>query len=130
MKKRIDGTRVIFSFDHGVPELVFDTACVTQPVRDYAVPFAFMHRLGDAAAIPRQQADGTVIIVTEAMRRDAIAGLAKYYEDGATEWHLKGPGKPAPQNSTIAAIAAKRGITYAEAETWLQETVLADLREC
>lgn len=127
MKKRIDGTKVVFSFDHGVPELVFDTAVVTPEVRDYAVPFAFMHRLGDAAAIPRQQADGTVVIVTEAMRREAIAALAQYYTDGATLWNVRATGKAPAQNATIAAIALKRGIDYAAAEAWMNEQLTAGL---
>jgi len=124
MKKSIDGALVKFTFDDDVPELVFDCNKMSEANMDYAIPFGMCHRLGDMAAIPRK--DG--LVVTEQMRRDAIAQGVTHYESGTVDWNMKGL-RVAPQNPTILAIAAKLGMSYVEAEAEIQRRMLAELTE-
>jgi hypothetical protein len=126
MKKSIAGNLVKFTFEDNVPPLTFDCTKMSGTNRAYAIPFAMCHRLGDAAALSRKQADGTIINITEAMRREAVAELATHYESGTEAWEMKG-SRDASQNPTILAIAAKRGCTYEQAEAFLAEQFLAEL---
>jgi len=86
------------------------------------------HRLGDNAAIARKDKNGTIINVTEAMRREAVAELGDYYQNGATEWNLKGTRK-APENPVFLDIAAKRNCSYAEAEAWYSANMIAEMQK-
>ena len=79
------------------------------------------------AAVSRKQKDGSVITVTEAMRRTEIEAGIKHYESGTVEWNLSGGTRAAPQNPTILAIAAKLGMTYTEAEAEIQRRMLAEM---
>lgn len=123
MKKSIEGALVKFTFEEGVPELVFDVNTMSAENMDYAIPFGMCHRLGDMAAIPRK--DG--LVVTEQMRHDAIKAGMDHYASGTKEWNMKGGTRAAPQNPVIQAIAAKRGCTYVEAEKFLQEQFLTEV---
>ena len=121
MKKRIMGSVVTFTFEHGTPPYSFDTALASRECREYAVPFAFGHRLGDAAAGCKSETE----------RRAAVAALGAYYIGPAggpapTDWDMRGLGV-VKENPTIAAIAAAKGVTYAEAEAWLANDVLAGI---
>lgn len=124
MKKAIKGNTIVFTFGDGVPELVFDATRVARANRDYAEMHGWNGRLGDAAAIPREQKDGSVITVTEAMRREAVAELVTHYEGGAVEWNLKGSPRTAAPNPAIAALAQALGKTYAEAEAHIANMAL------
>lgn len=127
MKKVIEGTRVVFTFEGGLEPVVLDAAAMSPEVRERAMLHGLLARLGDAAAIPRQQGD-VVVTVTEAMRREAVGRLAEHYASGTKEWNLGGRGARVERaNPTIAAIAEKRGCTYAEAEAWLAGDFLASL---
>jgi hypothetical protein len=88
-----------------------------------------MARLGDNAAISRNQPDGTVITVTEAMRREAVLELANHYASGTDDWNIGGTRarKPAPQNATILKVATARGITYEQAEAYIAEKFMGEL---
>ena len=119
MKKAIKGNTIVFTFGNGVPELVFDTAKVAQANRAYAEMHGWLARLGDAAAIPREQKDGSVITVTEAMRRAAIAEMAAHYEGGSTEWNMKGAARPGALSAAINALAAALGVSYTEAQAYI-----------
>lgn len=126
MKKAIVEGKITFTFD-GLDPVVFDHEKVSEQMRDMAETHGWMQRLGDNAAISRKQKDGTVIDVTEQMRRDAVLELVNHYESGTTEWNLKTARGPS-QNPTILAIAAKRGCTYAEAEAFLAAQFLDEMQ--
>lgn len=127
MKKVINeqaGT-ITFTFD-GLESVVFDSNKPSEAVRSYAMLHGFQARIGDNAAISRKDAGGTV---TEAMRREAVIELVDHYHSGAEKWTTGTGQRAAPQNATILAIAAKRGCTYAEAEAWIAEKMLAEMGE-
>ena len=118
------GTTLIFEFDEGLASIVFDVAKVSATVRERAMFHGFSARIGDNAAIARKQKDGSVIVVTEEMRRDAVLELVTHYESGAENWDVKrGP----VENPMIRAWAVKLGGTYAQAEQHLKELLLKDL---
>lgn len=121
MKKEITAVGVTFTFD-GLDTVTFDATKCTSDVRDYAMRHGFSARIGDNAALSRKQPDGTVIKVTEEMRRAEVVKLVEHYHNGGG-WEM---GRSAAQNPVIAAIAAKRGCTYAEAEKLLADQFLAD----
>lgn len=127
MKVQWEGTSIKFVFEGDVPALTFDTTKAAPSMVAHATMHGWEQRLRDNAAIARKQKDGSIITVTEAMRRDAVKELADHYESGAETWNIGSRARATVQNPTILAIAAKRGCTYAEAEAWLAETVLADL---
>ena len=125
MKKSIDGAIVKFEFD-GLEPLEFNCNKMSAEMQDYAIPFGMCHRLGDMAAIPKRDAKGNVVVVTEAMRRAEVEAGIKHYESGTKDWNMKGTRAPV-QNPTILAIAAKLGKTYQEAEIYIQEKMLAEI---
>ncbi len=130
MKKQIDekAKTITFTFDRLEP-VVFDPAKANEANNEYARLHGYMARIGDAAALSRKGPDGTILTITEAMRREAVLELVTHYESGADTWNLAGRTRSAPQNPTILAIAAKMGKTYAEAEAYIQEKMLAELGE-
>ncbi len=129
MKKAIKGTAVHFTFEGGLDPIVFESTKASTEARDYAEMHGWQARIGDMAAIPRTQKDGTVITVTEAMRREAILAGVTHYESGTVVWEMKGGARPAPQNPLFLAIAAKHGITYDEAMAKVQAEMLGELAE-
>ena len=120
MKKQIIGSKVKFEFE-GEADYIFDTTACAPAMREYAELHGWEQRLGDAAAISRKQKDGTVITVTEAMRRAEVVALGTYYTGGATAWNA---GRAATESPAIQAIATRKGITYAEADALVR--ALAD----
>ena len=137
MKKTIENGKVVFTFEPAMPGGIAPEAVVFDPQRAHTAnrAYAELHgwaaRIGDSAAIPRKQADGSVLNVTEAMRRAAVVEIVEHYYSGSERWELRDAGaKRAPaQNATIAAIAAKRGTTYAEAEAYVAAKLLAELMD-
>jgi hypothetical protein len=115
MKKAISGNIVQFTFE-GLKPLTFNPALASTENQDYARMHGFLQRLGDAAAIPRQDAKGNVVNVTEAMRRDAVAELITHYESGSADWNLKGGKRGPTLNPIIVKLAAAKGIDYAAAQ--------------
>ena len=125
MKLSINGNRIKFTFDD-VESLEFDAEKITsEAVRNSAMMLGFSNKLRDCAALERKNSDGTVRAITEQMRRDAVRPMIEHLESGG-EWAVKS-ARVAPQNPTIAAIAGKLGITYAEAEAKIAERMLADI---
>ena len=125
MKKRIDGQVVVFTFDDGVPEYRFDTSTLSEANRAYVVPFGMSHRLGDNAAINRKDVPGG--IVTEKMRRAAVAELGDFYATGTAEWDMRGGTRAPTQNAAILALAAALGKTYGETEAFIASGAIAGL---
>lgn len=127
MKVTPDGKKIVFAFD-GLESITFDSEIASVACRERAEMHGWEQRIRDNAAITRKQKDGTVITVTEAMRRDAVAEMVSHYESGTENWSVRGPGSVAKQNPVIAAIAAKRNCTYAEAEQFLAEQFLTEIQ--
>lgn len=100
MKKRISGNLIKFVFEDNVPPFTFDTTKVSGANRAFAIPVAFSHRLGDAAAGYK----------TETERRAAVVALADHYLSGSNDWNTRVAVKSL--NATWLAIAEKRGVSY------------------
>lgn len=126
MKKAIvpNTQQIRFTFE-GLEPLTFDAAKVSDANREYSILNGFLHRLGDMAAIPKQDSKGNVVVVTEQMRRDAIAAGIAHYESGTSDWNMKGGGRVAPQNPVILQVAAKFDISYEEASAKIVNDMLA-----
>lgn len=126
------GRKIDFTFEGLAPEesiLTFDADRVHSGLHEQAEMHGWSARIRDNAAISRKQKDGTVITVTEAMRRGAVKEMLEHYHGGSADWNLRVKERAAPQNATILAIAAKRGCTYVEAEAYIAEKMLAELSE-
>lgn len=124
MKKAIEMQTVVFTFD-GLERIVFNASKASQENRVYAEMHGWQARIGDNAAISRKQADGSVIIVTEEMRRNAIKELVDHYESGSVEWNTG--RKSTPLNPAILALAEKLGKSYAEAQAYIVAKAVAEL---
>ena len=127
MKKVINETSrtITWTFDGGLEPVVFDPAKASAENRAYSELHGFAARIGDNAAITKSEKNG--FIVTEAMRRAAILEMAKHYASGSTQWNMKASAHQPVQNATIAAIAAKLGVTYEEAQAKVAAQFLAEL---
>ena len=127
MKKSYDvNTQVAtFTFD-GLEPLTFTVGKCSAKVEAEFLGHGVLARLGDMAAVSRKQKDGSVITVTEAMRRAEIEAGIAHYESGTEQWELRATALPAPQNPTWLAIAMKKGMTY---EAYVAERAAADLAE-
>lgn len=131
MKKNlnVETQSILFTFDEGLDPVKLSMTDVSPENATYAMLHGFMQRLGDAAAISRNQKDGTVITVTEKMRRDEVLAMRDFYANPTNkDWTMKATGpRAAPQNPVILAIAAKLGISYEAAQAKVAEQFLADL---
>ncbi len=128
MKKAINGTTITFSFDGGLDPIVFDATKAAAPLRAYAEMHGWQARLGDMAAIPRTQKDGTVITVTEQMRRDAVLAGVEHVESGTAAWEMKSAPRAAPEAPAIRRLAdAKFEGDYTKAMAHVAEMALAEL---
>ena len=125
MKKQITGNLVRFTFEDGLAPLTMDCTKMSGANRAYAITFAMYSRLGDMAALSRTMPDGSVRVITEAMRREAVLDGITHYESGSDQWTLRTARAPA-RNLVWEAIAAKRGVEY---DVVAAEKVAADLAE-
>lgn len=127
MKKAIVGSVVRFTFD-GAEPLEFDATKAGAANRAYAEMHGWMARLGDAAALSRKDPKtGVVTTITELARRAEIAALIDHYYNPASEWNMK--VKAQAPNPFFLKLAESRGCTYAEAQTWYQEKLIADMQK-
>ena len=125
MKKVIIGNIIKWTFDDGVAPIEFDFDKMSEPNKKMAGPIGMGHRLGDMAAIPKNESNGFKI--TETMRRAEIeAGITHYENADCVEWNLKAGTRAAPQNPTWLAIATRRGVSYGVVAA---EKAAADLAE-
>lgn len=127
MKKVINAVAgtVTFTFE-GLAPVVLDVEKMSDATRTYGLLHGMSARIGDNAARSRKQPDGSIVNVTEEMRRADVLELVAHYESGTEAWELR-TSRAAPQNPVILGIAAKRGCTYAEAEAFLAEQFLSDV---
>lgn len=129
MKKSYDvnaGT-VTFTFEGELAPIIFTAANASAACEATALLHGWSARIGDGAALSRKQKDGSIITITEAMRRDEVQRLVTHYESGTDVWEMRAAGaRPAPQNPTWLALAAKRGVSY---DVIAAEKAAADLAE-
>lgn len=124
MKVNTTGTTIAFTFD-GLEPLQFDATKAAAELRAYAEMHGWEARLRDNAAISRKQKDGTVIDVTEQMRREAVAELITHYESGATVWNVKAK---VAENPSIRKLAdAKFAGDYAKAQQYLVAKAIEEM---
>lgn len=117
MKREIKAANsIVFTFDGGLEPITFDALKAATLMRDRAEMHGWSARIGDCAALSRKQKDGTVITITEQMRRDEIERAVKHYESGSAEWEL---GRTAPIDPRAVKLAEAKGITIGEASAIL-----------
>lgn len=119
--------KIRFTFDSTAADIVFDCQRMSVANQQYALPFAMMHRLGDAAALSTTDKDGKPVKVTESMRAAEVQALVDHYYSGSDQWSPKTKRVTVTENATIAAIAAKKGMTYQEAEAFLANMLLGEI---
>lgn len=120
--------QITFAFE-GLDSITFDANKCAANLRAHAEMHGWEQRLRDNAAINRKQKDGSVITVTEAMRREAVLELVTHYEGGATEWNVKGGTRAPVQNAAILALANALQITYTEAEAKINAMAIQGMVE-
>ena len=123
MKCTTNAHSITFTFD-GLDAITFD-ADTCQALHDVAMMHGFEQKIRDNAAIARKQKDGTVITVTEAMRRAAVEEMVNHLH-GNTTWNIKAATRVPAQNPTWLAIATARGVSY---EVVAAEKVAQDLAD-
>lgn len=128
MKINFDMTKstlINFTFDE-LEALALDVDKVSDENRTYAMMMGLQDRCRDHAAISRKQTDGKVIVVTEQMRRDAVAEMVKHLESGSTEWSLRANPRAIVRNPVWLKLAEARGVDY---DVIAAEKAKADLEE-
>jgi len=124
MKKVIDATGVTFTFTD-LPAVRIEVADLSAENRAYGLLHGLAAKVGDTAAIPKSAENS--FTVTEKMRRDAVLEMVDFLGDSANvNWDMK-KTRVAAFNPVMQAIAEKRGISYAEAQVWYNEKMIADL---
>lgn len=124
MKTLVQGNTITFSFDDAaLAPVVFD-ASLAEVHAQRAMLHGFEQKIRDSAAIARKQKDGSVIHVTEAMRHAEVLATVTRLTT-TTQWNQA--EQTAKQSPAIAALAAKLGKSYSEAEAWFAEKVQAEL---
>lgn len=129
MKVTTRSRKIDFVFDGLAPEeciLTFDADRVHSGLHERAEMHGWEQRLRDNAALSRKQKDGSVVTITEAMRRAAVKELVDHYHGGSADWAIKSSARAPEQNPVWLAIATKRGMTY---EAYAAERAEADLAE-
>lgn len=125
MKKVPQGTKIIFTFGDGLAPVTFDAEKTSAAMQERAMMHGWSARIGDNAAIQKSAENG--FTVTEAMRREAVLEMVTHYEKGGDQWELR-TAKAAPINPAIAKIAELRQCTYAEAQAWFNEKLIAEMQ--
>ena len=113
---------ITFTFD-GLDPITFNAE--KSKLGTDAMMHGYEQKIRDNAAIARKQKDGTVITVTEQMRRDAVAEMVNHLETSDT-WNLKARATKS-LNPFIAKLAEKMGKSYAEAEVWYQAKLMEEI---
>lgn len=112
MKRKLDvvAQSIQFTFDGGLEPVSIHMSKVSPACATYAMLHGFSARIGDSAALSRKQKDGSIITITEQMRRDEIVRMVEHYESGTAEWEM---GRTPSQNPLILAMAQSAGVDYA-----------------
>lgn len=116
MKRKINGSTIQFTFDNGLAGVTFNAGRASAATKAYAEMHGWNARIGDGAALSRKQKDGTVITITEQMRRDEIVRLVEHYESGTPDWEL---GRKEFIDPRAVKLAEAKGISVNEAKVIL-----------
>ena len=128
MKKVIlpDNSGVRFEFD-GLASYTLLTRDMAEVNQDRMACAGISQRIGDNAAITKGPENGYK--VTESMRRAAVVELGDFYKSGSEDWSPKSKAPRETFNPHIQAIAEKRNCSYAMAQAWFTEKLLAELAD-
>ena len=126
MKCNRNATKLVFSFD-GLEGVEFDRDRVNEGIRLDAEMHGYEQKIRDNAAISRKQKDGTVINITEDMRRSAVLEMVTHLQSADT-WNMRA-SKIAPQNPVFLDVATRRNCTYAEAEAWYSANMISEMQK-
>ena len=129
MKLKTDNAagKIVFTFDGDTPDATFNANDVHTDLQRHAMMTGFTNKVKDTAAIPRKQPDGSIINVTEDMRRAKVVEMIDHLESGGTDWNLKGTARKPVQNTAILALATKLDKTYEEAEAYIANLAIEEL---
>lgn len=123
--KTLTDTAIVFSYSDGLADSVFDPRAASTICNEQARLKGWEARLRDTAALSRKQPDGTIITITEAMRKTEVDALIAHYVTGTEAWNVG--AKAAAPNPFFIRLAEKRNCTYAEAQSWYQAKLLEDM---
>ena len=127
MKKSVSGNVITFSFDGEAP-VTFDVSAVTSPACiAYAPIHAYLAKIGDAAAIPREDKAGNIRTITEAMRREAVATMVEALMKPDATWNQR--IATIERNPHYVKLAELRGWTYEEELVFQNEKMVAEMQE-
>lgn len=121
--KTLTAACISFSFD-GLEDVVFDPTKASAACNEYARLMGFQARLRDTAALSRKQKDGTIVTITEEMRRNEVIALRDHLESGG-EWEMRARAAIDP---LVAQLAAKLGRPYAEVLAERQAKMRAEMQ--
>ena len=120
----MEANSIKFEFD-GLEPVVCNPTLLSPEARNVAMLMGIQAKIRDAAALSRKQADGSVIEITEAMRRAEAVAMRDHLESGGA-WNVRVAAAP-KQNAAILALATRLGKTYAETEAILAGDAIAEL---
>lgn len=112
MKRKIIDSTILFTFD-GLAPITFDATKASDKCANHAEMHGWNARIGDGAALSRKQKDGSVVDITEQMRRDEVSRLVAHYESGTAEWEL---GRKEFIDPRAVKLAEAKGISVDEAK--------------
>ena len=121
---KMEKSAITFDFD-GLEAVTCDPSKLSESARETAMLMGIQAKIRDAAALSRKQPDGTVIEVTEALRRAEAVAMRDHLESGGA-WNVRVAAAP-KQNAAILALATRLGKTYAETEAILAGDAIAEL---
>ena len=121
---KMENAAIVFEFD-GLEAVTCDPAKLSEAAREVAMLMGIQAKIRDAAALSRKQPDGSVIEITEAMRRAEAVAMRDHLESGGA-WNVRVAAAP-KQNAAILALATALGKTYAETELAMSTGIIADM---
>ena len=121
--------KIVFTFDGETADATFDVHQASFDLCIHAMMFGFTNRLKDTAAIARKQSDGSIIDVTEDMRRAKVVEMIDHITSGTDQWNMKATARAPKQNAAIMALATALGKTYEEAEAHIANMALEELSD-
>lgn len=111
-RKLMTATTIAFGFD-GLDDVSLDMSKVSESNKLHAMLMGLQDRMKDVAALSRKQPDGSVIDITEKMRRDEMVRIRDHFESGSTEWQM---GRTTPIDPRAVKLAEAKGISIEEAK--------------
>lgn len=112
MKKTITGGIITYTFNDTLPPVVFDTAAANESRKASAIIAGFAATLTDAAALSRTMPDGSVRVITEALRHEAVKARAAFLADNTLQDWTQRTVREIAQNPAWVALATAKGVDY------------------